>query len=129
MPRFLNIRAASFALTALLAATSVSVAAAQTTGWRVIGHSSASGQFAVTAASGTAGHPHGLAVRITGGGSGVAGMGVVACSRGIASIGSTSTNYKGHFAVLKMPMANSDSCQITASASGSGRLKLEILAR
>jgi hypothetical protein len=118
-----------FAVVLVVAVAVVSIAAAATSGWRVIGKASASGQFAVAAASGSAKRPHAIAVRITGGGGGVAGFGVVACSRGIGSIGSTSTNFKGHFGTLKLPMTNSDSCQVTASASGSGKLKLEILAR
>jgi len=117
----------SVASACALALVASSVAA--TFGWRVIGHASASGQFAVAAANGSANHPHSIAVRVTGGGGGVQGLGVVACSRGIASIGSTSTNYHGHFALLKMPMKNSDNCQVTASASGSGHLTLQILAK
>ena len=105
-----------------------SVAFGSVNGWRVIGHASASGQFAAAAASGSANHPNAIAVRISGGGT-VTGFGAVACSKGIGSIGSTSTTYHGHFALLKLPMKNADSCQVTASASGSGHLRLEIVAR
>jgi hypothetical protein len=112
----------------LVTASAASLALAAASGWRVIGHASASGDFAVAAASGSANHPGTLAVRVTGGGA-VSGLGIVACSKGFGSIGSTSTDFKGHYKVLKLPMKKADSCQVTASASGSGRLKLEILAR
>jgi hypothetical protein len=112
----------------VLATSAASAAFAAANGWRVIGNASASGEFAVAAANGSAKRPNAFAVRVTGGGS-VSGLGVVACSKGFTSIGSTSTDFKGHFAKLKLPMKKSDSCQVTASASGSGRLKLEILAQ
>jgi hypothetical protein len=103
--------------------------ASSSSSWKVIGHASASGEFAIAAANGTARHPNGLAARVAGGGGSVSGFAVVACSRGIASIGSSTTKFSGHFANLKMPMKNSDSCDVTASASGAGHLRLEILSR
>jgi hypothetical protein len=106
----------------------VAVAAASASGWRVIGHAASSGQFAATAANGSANHPRQLAVKLTG--SGVSGFGVVACSKGIASIGTKNTNYKGAgLHLLKLPFKNASNCQVTASASGSGRITLKILAR
>jgi len=96
-------------------------------GWHVIGHGSASGDFAAAAASGTASHPHQLAVRVTG--KGTQGFAAVACSKGYG-IGSKSTHWSGSgLHLLKLPMKGSESCDVTASASGSGRVTVAILAR
>lgn len=95
--------------------------------WRVIGHGSASGDFAVAAARGTAKHPHQLAVKVVG--RGARGFAVVACSKGFG-IGSKSTSWHGTgLHLLKVPMAGSDSCDVTASAAGSGKVSLQIVAR
>lgn len=105
-----------------------SVASASASGWRVIGHASSSGDFASAAADGTAKKPHQLAVRLTG--KGVSGFAAVACSKGIASIGSKSTNYSGAgLHLLKLPFKGASSCQVTASVGGSGHISIKILAR
>jgi hypothetical protein len=114
------------AVLALLALTGCLAGVAAAAGWHVIGSSASSGDFAVTAANGSAHHPHHLAVRLSG--RGVSGFAAVACSKGF-SIGSKTTNYKGAgIHLLKLPMSNASSCDVTASVSGSGRITLRILA-
>jgi hypothetical protein len=82
----------------------------------------------VAAASGSKNHARVIYLR--GYGRGLTGMGVVACSKGIASIGSKSTQFShlssGHLYRLRMPFRGD--CQVTASLSGSGRIRLQILA-
>ena len=113
---------------ALLAfATSTANAAAQRL--HVIGSGRSSGEFAVTAASGSKNHAR--AIYLRGYGRGLSGLGVVACSRGLASIGSKSTNLKsmrsGRLYKLRLPFAGGD-CDVTASLSGMGSIRLQILA-
>ena len=64
--------------TALMLAATAAAAS-----WHVIGKASSRGDFAATAASGQAKHPHQLAVRLTG--KGVSGFGAVACANGSPS--------------------------------------------
>jgi hypothetical protein len=114
-----------FALAALVLAAS---ATAGSSSLRVIGSSRSSGDFAVTAASGSKIGAHAIYMR--GYGRGLSGNGVVACSRGIASVGSKSTSF-GHVTAgrlyrLRMPFAGD--CQVTAGLSGSGPIHLQILA-
>jgi hypothetical protein len=111
-----------------VAVSIVGTATAATAGLRVVGSSRSSGEFAVTAASGSKSNAHALYVR--GYGRGLSGFGAVACSRGIASIGSTSTTLNrmssGRLYRLRMPFRGD--CQVTASLSGSGSIRLQILA-
>jgi hypothetical protein len=96
--------------------------------WRVIGRASSSGDFAVAAASGSVDNPNQIAVNVSA--RGASGFAVVACSKGIGSIGSKSTQFSGAGThTLKLPMRNPDSCDVTASGSGSGRVVVKILAR
>jgi hypothetical protein len=112
----------------VLVVAGIFAASAAAAGWRVIGHASSSGDFASAAASGTAKHPHQLAVRLTG--HGVSGFGSVACSKGVASIGSKSTNYAGAgLHLLKLPFSGADSCQVVASVGGQGHITVQILTR
>jgi hypothetical protein len=121
-------RLAITAVAALLCAGALFVAAAEAANWRVIGHGSSSGDFAVAAASGSVSHPSQIGLSLTG--SGVTGLAIVACSKGIASIGSKTTNVSGSgIHVVKLPFKNASSCQVTASGSGSGRVVVKILAR
>jgi hypothetical protein len=117
----------STALVAAFVAALVSVNAAAAAGLHVIGKGQASGQFAVTAASGSAKHPRALYLR--GYGRNLSGMAAVACSRGF-SIGSKSTTFdsmrSGHLYKLRLPIRGE--CDVTASLSGSGRIRLQILA-
>jgi hypothetical protein len=121
-------RIASAAVAIVVVGQAVSAGAA-VAAWRVVGSATSSGQFAVAAANGTARHPRQLAVRVIGGGSKVSGMAVVSCSRGLGSLGSSTTNIRGKMTTLKLPMRNADSCEIIASMSGSGYPKVQILAR
>jgi hypothetical protein len=114
---------------AVIASAAVSmVASANAAGLRVIGSARSSGEFAVAAANGSKKHAHVIYLR--GYGHDLSGMGVVACSRGIASIGSKSTELShmrsGRLYKLRMPFRGD--CQVTASLSGSGRIRLQILA-
>jgi hypothetical protein len=103
-------------------------ASAKAFGWRVIGHAGSSGDFASAAANGTADRPHQLAVRLAG--SGVSGLAAVACTKGVASIGTKSTSYSGAgLHLLKLPFGGASSCQVTASVGGSGRISIQILTR
>ena len=114
------------AVIASVAATAI--ASANATGLRVIGSARSSGDFAVAAASGSKNHARVIYLR--GYGRGLSAMGVVACSKGIASIGSKSTQFShlssGHLYRLRSPFRGD--CQVTASLSGSGRIRLQILA-
>jgi hypothetical protein len=114
---------------AVLAGIAVSmVAVANAAGLRVIGSARSSGDFAVAAANGEKKHAHVIYLR--GYGHDLSGMGVVACSRGLYSIGSKSTELShmrsGRLYRLRMPFRGD--CQVTASLSGSGRIRLQILA-
>jgi len=103
------------------------VASAVASPLRVIGSSRSAGDFAVTAATGSKNNARALYIR--GYGRGLSGDGVVACSRGIASIGSKSTTFahmvSGRLYRLRMPFGGD--CQVTASLSGSGPIRLQIL--
>jgi hypothetical protein len=116
----------ALALIALLAC--VATATATAGGLRVIGSSKSSGDFAVTAASGSKKNTH--AVYLRGYGRSLSGFAAVACSRGIASIGSKSTTFSrmvsGRLYRLRLPFAGN--CRVTASLGGSGRIRLQILA-
>jgi len=105
-----------------------SIASANAAGLRVIGSARSSGEFAVAAANGSKNHARVIYLR--GYGRGLSGMGVVACSRGFTSIGSKSTELShmrsGRLYKLRMPFRGD--CQVTASLSGSGRIRLQILA-
>ena len=104
------------------------IASANAAGLRVIGSARSSGDFAVAAANGSKNHARVIYLR--GYGRDLSGMGVVACSKGIASIGSKSTQLShmssGRLYRLRMPFRGD--CQVTASLSGSGRIRLQILA-
>jgi hypothetical protein len=104
------------------------IASANAAGLRVIGSARSSGDFAVAAANGSKNHARVIYLR--GYGRDLSGMGVVACSKGIASIGSKSTQLShmssGRLYRLRMPFRGD--CQVTASLSGSGHIRLQILA-
>jgi hypothetical protein len=121
-------KALALLVAAATAAVVATAALGATSGLHVIGGSRSSGDFAVTAANGQKANAHVLYLR--GYGHGLSGMGVVACSRGIASIGSKSTSFNqmtsGRLYRLRMPFAGR--CDVTASLSGSGSIRLQILA-
>jgi hypothetical protein len=117
----------SLVLALAVASASVSVASG-VTGWRTVKQGSTSGQFAVTAISGTVTQPkpRGVAVRLKG--NVTSGMGVIACSKGF-SVASWSKTYS-HAGLFVLPMtARADSCDVTASVGGSGRVVVQILKR
>jgi hypothetical protein len=95
-------------------------------GWKVLAHKSASGQFAVTAVSATSSHPHSLAVQFSG--HVQTGEGIVACSKGF-SVSSNSRSFN-HAGLFRLPMTKgADSCNITASVGGSGTVTVRILSQ
>ena len=112
-------------LVALTAAESATAAASTL---RVIGSASASGEFAVAAANGS--KKVARAMYLRGVGHNLSGFAVVACSRGF-SIGSRSATLahmtSGRQYQLKLPNGGGD-CTVTASLSGSGPIKLQVLA-
>ena len=112
----LGVIAAAFALTATASASPL----------KVIGSGKSSGDFAVTAASG---QKRTSAVYLRGYGHGLSGMAVVACSKGF-SVGSKSTTLanmtSGRLYKVRIPFAGD--CDVTASLSGSGSIRLQILA-
>jgi hypothetical protein len=91
--------------------------------WRVVKSKSVSGQFAVTATSAILRRPKGAAVRFTG--RNAQGEVVWACSKGF-SVASWSRSYRGGLHVLRH-VRGKDSCNITASVSGEGRITVQIL--
>jgi hypothetical protein len=106
----------------------VTAAAAGASPLRVIASAYSSGDFPVTAANGEKSPAHALYLR--GHGHTLSGEAVVACSRGIASIGSKSTTLShmaaGRLHRVRQPFVGD--CQVTASLSGSGRITLQVLA-
>jgi hypothetical protein len=115
----------ALALIALLASILTATAAAGSL--RVIGSGRASGQFAVTSASGSKRNTQ--AVYLRGYGRRLSGYAVIACSRGF-SVGSRSAHLNrmssGRLYRLRLPMRGD--CDVTASMSGAGRIRLQILA-
>ena len=115
-------------LLAVIAALAVVLpATAATTSLGVIGSARSSGDFAVTAANGHKSKT--TVVYLRGYGRGLSGFAAVACSKGF-SIGSKSTTLtrmvSGRLYKLRMPFAGS--CDVTASLSGKGSIRLQILA-
>jgi hypothetical protein len=122
--------AAKLKLTAIAVAVTVALALVGTASsytLKVIGSGRASGQFAVTAASGSKSNAH--VVYIRGYGRGLSGHGVVACARGF-SVGSKSKSYSRMTpgVLYKVPLPMLGDCDVTASLSGSGTIRLQILA-
>jgi|SRR5579862_5096225 len=110
---------ASVSLTLVASAVAVS-------GWRVVAHASASGQFAATATTATVQHPKALAVKLIGPVS--SGDVAVSCTKGF-SISSNSRTYS-HSGLFRLPMTHgADSCDIVASVGGSGHITVQVLAR
>lgn len=112
------------ALVGFLACVSVgSALGASFLSWHVVKSKSVSGQFAVTATSATIKHPRGIAVRFLG--SGVHGQAVWACSKGF-SVASWTHGFGRGLHVLGH-VSGKDSCNVTASVSGQGRITVQIL--
>jgi hypothetical protein len=114
-------------LVAIGVAVAVSAATAFAGGvarWRVVKQSTASGEFAVAATQATVNHPRRLAVRLKGNVS--SGTAIWACDKGY-SISSWHRVYS-RAGLYQLPhVAGKDSCQVTASVGGSGRITVQIL--
>jgi hypothetical protein len=82
---------------------------------------SSSGAYAVTVTDATFNHPHRIAVRFSGG----SGCVVWASDKGY-SVGSWSRHYGRGLHWLAY-VGGKDSCDVTASVGGSGRVKVQIL--
>ena len=95
---------------------------------RVLKTARSSGDFAVTSLSASKDRTQALYIR--GYGRGLSGFAVVACSKGFSSIGSRSTQLNsmssGRLYRLRLPFRGGD-CDVTASLSGSGSIKLQVL--
>ena len=123
-----RIKRTSVAAVLLVLIALAGVSSASASPLRVIGSSSSSGEFAVTAANAHKDGAHAIYLRAYG--HDLSGMGVVACSRGLTSIGSKSTTLSsmksGRLYKLKLPFAGD--CDVTASLSGAGSIRLQVLA-
>jgi hypothetical protein len=95
-----------------------------TPGMRIAGGTS-TGQFAITTAHTTVSHPKAIYARVFGRSN--RSTFIVACTKGV-DVSANTTNHKGP-GVWKLPMTRgADTCEVTARASGSGRVALEIRA-
>ncbi len=115
-------------LLAFVAALAVVLpATAATTSLGVLGSARSSGDFAVAVAYGHKNNAKEVYVR--GYGRGLSSFAAVACSKGF-SVGSKSTRLveltSGRLYKLRLPFAGD--CDVTASLSGSGSIRLQILA-
>jgi hypothetical protein len=117
-----------FAVALAIVALGAAAGAASADPLRVIGQARASGDLAVAAAYGDKKDAHGLYLR--GYGRKLSGFGLVGCSRG-AAIGSKATRLgkmvAGRLYRLRQPFVGD--CTVDASLTGSGRIRLQILAR
>jgi hypothetical protein len=94
--------------------------------WKAIKSKTATGQFAVTAINAAVKYPKALGLRLIGKVS--SGIGVVACSKGF-SVTSTSRSAR-RAGTFRLPMTRgAETCDITASVGGSGRVTTQILKR
>jgi hypothetical protein len=112
-----------------VAALTVTAAAVASPGLRVVGSSSSTGDFATTAPTAYVRGAHALYLRGTGRHL-ENGMAWVACTR-VGSLGSKHTTIGRMVSgkLYRLRMAFPGDCQITASVTGSGPIKLQILAR
>jgi hypothetical protein len=115
-------------IAAAVAAVLVPTATAASSSLRVIGSGRAAGSFAIASASGSKHNMRAAYLRAYG--SRLSTFAVVACSRGY-SVGSNTKRFSsmrsGQLYRLRLPMGGGD-CDVTASLSGRGRIKLQILA-
>ncbi len=118
--KFSKFVAVGVVMTCLLAGAALGASALR---WHVVKSKSASGQFAATGTYTTINHPRGIAVRFLG--SGAQGVAAWGCSKGF-SISSWSRSYGRGFHVLGH-VRGKDSCDVTASVSGEGRVTVQVL--
>jgi hypothetical protein len=111
------------AMLALIMPAAALSSSSSTATWRVVKTKSVTGQFAATGISATIRHPRGIAVRYSG--SGVHGFAAWGCSKGI-SVASWSRSYGRGLHTLGHVIGK-DSCNVTASVSGQGRVTVQIL--
>lgn len=115
-------------LTTVLA-TLAGAAGASAAPIHLIGSARAAGEFAATTASGHAEHPGALYVR--GYGRGLSISTAITCSRGIGA-GTRSRRIRvaipGRLYRLALPMLRPDSCEVAASISGRGPIRVQLLA-
>jgi hypothetical protein len=115
-------RTIAFGVLTALATASVAFGAAS--GWRVVKQGAQSGDFAVTSISATIGHPSGIAVRLIGQVTG--GNAIWACTKGFG-VSSWMRRYN-HAGFYVVPFVRgNDSCDVTASVAGYGRVVVQIL--
>ncbi len=110
----------------VLALLAVPAVASAASGWRVVASKSVSGSFAVTAVSATVNHPKAIGIRFVGHVS--SGSAVIACSKGF-SVSANSRDFS-HAGTFALPMTRgADSCNLTGSVGGSGRVTVQLLRR
>jgi hypothetical protein len=114
-------------LVAVVTATVIASIAYGALPGRVVASKSATGQFAVTATTATVKKPKGVWVNLIGKGVDT-GLGVIACTRDF-TVSSNSKNMKapGLYRLPILPV-RADTCHITASVGGSGRVTVQIRA-
>jgi hypothetical protein len=121
-------------LIALLAALAVAATAGATSNaWRVLGTGTATGDFAVASASGQAGAPDALGVRVTvSRAQRINVYAVIGCAKGaaIASRDKRFTAYGSFTRALQLPLRRPANCSlsVTASIARGGRLTVSALA-
>lgn len=119
-------RLISVALIALVALAFVAVSAKAAPTPRVIASAKAAGEFALTSTSARKSNAKAIYLRAYG--RGLSAHAVVACSRGF-SIGSKSKSFRTMLParLYRLPLPFAGSCDVTASLSGEGRIRLQIL--
>jgi hypothetical protein len=112
----------------VIAATPVASIAYAALPGRVVASKSATGQFAVTAVNADVKKPKGIWVNLIGKGVNT-GLAVIACERNF-SVSSNSKNMKAP-GLYRLPIqpVGANSCQVTASVGGSGRVTVQIRAK
>jgi hypothetical protein len=87
-------------------------------------HKTVSGQFAIASVSATVHQPRALYLQLIGNVN--SGLVIVSCSKGFAiSANSYTRNRAGVYSIPVRP-ANADSCQLTGSVGGSGRVTIAL---
>jgi hypothetical protein len=125
-------RTTSILVVALAAA--LTLAATAVAKDRVLGQTSASGDFAMALANGTATNPHVILVRVVSAPrQAVSGHWMLVCGRGMGG-GSRTGSFKGVAPLtrpLRLPMVRAELCTVAASAklSHSGRITVSLIAR
>ena len=93
---------------------------------KVIARGTASGQFAIASAHATVKNPRALYLRLVG--KIDSGTVIVGCSRGLSVSANSYAKKKAGLYRLPIRPARADSCDLTGSAGGSGRIVIELRA-